>query len=90
MGGSDIVTKAWEIAGSGAAGTSSAEPDAGTSGARGAMGADSPRRCSSWPREGDWIGEVRVLLPPFSTEGGAAAVSSFLFFAKGVGLVSQG
>ena len=90
MGGSDIVTRAWEIAGSGAAGTSSAAPSAGTSGASGAMGADSTRQCSSWPREDDWAGEMRALLPPFSAEGGTAAVSSCLFFAKDVGLINQG
>ena len=77
MGGGDIVTRAWEIAGSGAAGTSSATPGAGTSGANGAMGADSMRRCSSWTREDDWAGEMWALLPPFSAEGGTAAASSF-------------
>ena len=92
MGGDDAVTRAWETAGSGAAGTSSTGPDAGTSGASGAMGADSTRRCSSCPREDDRVGEVpvRALLPPFSAEGGAAAASSFLFFAEGVGLINQG
>ena len=90
MGGSDIVTKAWETADPGAAGTSSAAPSAGTSGASGAMGADSTRRCSSWPREDDRAGEMRALLPPFSAEGGTAAVSSFLFFAEDVGLINQG
>ena len=89
MGGSDIVTRAWEIAGSGAAGTSSAAPSAGTSGASGAMGADSTRRCSSWPREDDRAGEMRALLPPFSA-GGTAAASSFLLFAEDVGLINQG
>ena len=90
VGGGDAVTRAWETAGSGAVGTSSAEPDAGTSGARGARGADSSRRCSSWPREGNRGGEVRVLLPPFPAEGRTAAVSPFLFFAEGVGLINQG
>ena len=90
MGGSDTVTRAWETAGSGAAGTSSAAPSTGTSGASGAMGADSTRRCSSWPREGDRAGEIRALLPPFSTEGGTTDASSFLFFAKDVGLINQG
>ena len=90
MGGADAVARTWEIAGYGAAGTPSTAPDAGTSGASGAMGADSTRRCSSWPREDDRVGEVRALLPPFSAEEGTAAVSSFLFFAKGVGLIDQG
>ena len=89
MGGGDIVTRAWEIAGSGAAGTSSAAPSAGTFGASGAMGADSTRRCSSWPREDDRAGEMRVLLPPFCAEGGTAAVPSFLFFAEDAGLINQ-
>ena len=90
MGGGDAVTRAWETAGFGVVGTPSAEPDAGTSGARGAMGANSSRRCSFWPREGDRAGELRVLLPPFSAEGGVAAVSPFLFFAEGVGLIDRG
>ena len=90
MGGSDIITRAWETADPGADGTSSAAPSAGTSGASGAMGADSTRRCSSWPREDDRAGEMRVLLPPFSEEGGTAAVSSFLFFAEDVGLINRG
>ena len=89
-GGGDVVTRAGEIKGSRAFGTSSAEPGTGTSGASGATGADSSRRCSSWPREGDRVGEVRVLSPPFSAEEGAAAVSSFLFFAEGIGLINQG
>ena len=89
MGGGDVVTKAWETAGSRAAGTSSTGPDAGTSGASGAMGADSSRRCSSWPREDDRAGEVRVLAPPFLAEEGAVTVPSFLFFAAGSGLGSQ-
>ena len=89
MGGSDIITRAWETAGSGAAGTSSASPSTGTSGASGAMGADSTRRCSSWPREDDRAGEMRALLPPFSAEG-TAATFSFLFFAEDVGLINQG
>ena len=54
------------------------------------MGADSTRRCSSWPREDDRAGEMRALLPPFSAEGGTAAISSFLFFAEDVGLINQG
>ena len=90
MGGGDIVTRAWEIAGSGAAGTSSTVAGAGTFGATGAMGDDSTRRCSSWPREDDRAGEMRALLPPFSAEGGMAAASSFLFFAEDVGLINQG
>ena len=53
------------------------------------MGADSTRRCSSWPREDDWAGEMRALLPPFSV-GGTAAASSFLFFVEDVGLINQG
>ena len=89
MGGGDAVTRAWETAGYGVVGTSSAEPDAGTSGARGAMGADSLRRCSSWPREGDRVGEVQALTSPFSAEGGAAAVPSFLLFAVDSGLDNQ-
>ena len=60
--------------GTGAAGTSSAAPGAGTSEASRAMGADSTWRCSSWPREDDRAGEMRALLPPFSAEGGTAAV----------------
>ena len=90
MGGGDPVTRAWETAGSGAVGASSAEPDAGTSGASGAMGADSSRRCSSWPREGDRAAEVRALTPPFSAEGGAAAVPSFLLFAADDSLLNRG
>jgi len=90
VGGADIVARTWEIAGSGAAGTSPAELDTGTSGASGAMGADSTRRCSSWPREYARVGEVRALLPPFSAEEGTAAVSSFLFFAEGAGLIDRG
>ena len=90
MGGGDIVARAWEIAGSGAAGTSSAAPSTGTSRASGAMGADSTRRCSSWPREDDQAGEMRALLPPFSAEGGTAAASCFVFFAEDVGLINQG
>ena len=31
-----------------------------------------------------------ALLPPFSAEGGTAALSSFLFFAEDVGLINQG
>ena len=90
MGGGDFVTRTWEITGSGAAGTSSAAPGAGTSGPSGAMGADSTRRRSSWPREDDRAGEMRALLPPSSTEGGTSVVSSFLFFAEDVGLINQG
>ena len=90
MGGGDVVTKARETVGSRAAGTSSTGPDAGTSGASGAMGVDSMRRCSSWPRDDNRAGEVRVLLPPFSAEGGTAAVSSFLVVAEDVGLINQG
>ena len=90
MRGGDIVTRAWEIAVSGAAGTSLAAPSAGTSGASEAMGPDSTRQCSSWPREDDRAGEMRALLPPSSAEGGTAAVSSFLFFAEDVGLINQG
>ena len=89
MGGSDIITRAWETAGSGESGTSSAAPSTGTSGASGDMGADSTRRCSSWPREDDRAREMWALLPPFSTEGTAAA-SSFLFFAEDVVLINQG
>ena len=88
VGGSDIVTRAWETAGSGAAGTSSAAPSTGTSGASRAVGADSTRRCSSCPHEDDRAGEMRALLPPFSA-GGTAAASSFLFFAEDVGLINQ-
>ena len=90
MGGGDIVTRAWEIAGFGAAGTSSAAPSAGTSGARGAMGDDSTRRCSPWPHEDDRAGEMRALLPPFSEEGGTDAASSFIFFAEDISLTNQG
>ena len=90
MGGDNAVTRVWETAGFGAVGTSSTEPNAGTSGASGALGADSSWRRSSWPREDDRAGEVRVLLPPFSAEGGAAVVSPFLFFVEGVGLSNQG
>ena len=90
MGGADVIARAWETTGSGAARTPPAEPDAGISRASGAMAADSMRRCSSWPREDDRAGEMRALLPPFSAEGGTAAVSSFLFFAEDVGLINQG
>ena len=89
MGGSDIITRAWETAGSGAVGTSSAARSIGTSGASGAMGADSTRRCSSWRREDDRAEEMRALLPPFSA-GGMAVASSFLFFAEDIGLINQG
>ena len=90
MGGGDIVTRAWETATSGEAGTSSAAPGADTSGASRAMWASSTWQCSSWPREDDRAGEMRELLPPFSAEGGTAAASSFLFFAEDVGLINQG
>ena len=63
------------------------------------MAGSSGRRPSRL-REGGRVGEVRELSFPFSTEGGAAAVDglvlsvgdapSFLFFAEGDGLVSQG
>ena len=53
------------------------------------MGADSKRRCSSWPREDDRAGEMRALLPPFSV-GGTVAASSFLLFADDVDLINQG
>ena len=46
-------------------------------------------RCSSWPREDDWAGEVRALAPPFLAEEGVGTVPSFLFFAAGGGLDSQ-
>ena len=90
MGGGDIVTRAWETATSGVAGTSSVVPGAATSGARRAMGASSMWQCSSWPREDDRAGEMRALLPPFPAKGGTVAASSFLFFAEGVGLFNQG
>ena len=90
MGGGDIFTRAWETATYGVAGTTSVVPGVDASRASGAMGAGSMWRCSSWPREDDRAGEMRVLLPPFSAEGGTAAASSFLFFAEDVGLINQG
>ena len=90
MGGGDIITRTWETATSGAAGTPSAAPGASNSGASRAMGAGSMWRCSSWPREDDWAGEMRALLPPFPEEGGTDAASSFLFFAEDDGLINQG
>ena len=54
------------------------------------MGAGSSCRCSSWPREGDRGGEVRVLSPVFFVEGGAAAAPSLLFFTEDAGLIIRG
>ena len=86
-------------------GTNPPPPVASPSVEKGSAGAHvSPARSSSrgrpsGPREDDRAGEVRASSLPFPVEGGAAAagvsapggvtVSSFLFFAPGVGLIAR-